>query len=126
MDTILEKAHLRLILLLTSITNRLAGIADHICISVAFSLSPRKYLSGKFCLSCLNNLCKAVSYSNHSTGCPLNLKHVCGKHPYISNRKPYYCVADWLPKTSCALQCKTNPGVPVYWHLLINPILPHG
>ena len=39
----------------TNEINKLASIAAQICISIAFSLSPRKYLSGKFCLSCLNN-----------------------------------------------------------------------
>src|SRR5450759_143554 len=56
MDTMFEKAHLRLILILTSVINKLASIAAHICISIAFSLSPKKYCSGKFCLSCLKVL----------------------------------------------------------------------
>jgi hypothetical protein len=55
-----EKAHLRLILILTSVINKLASMAAHICISIAFSLSPKKYFNGKFCLSCLKKLCKAL------------------------------------------------------------------
>src|SRR5699024_12581280 len=55
METILEKAQGRFILLLTRLSNRLANIAAQICISMAFSLSPRKYFNGKFCLSCLKS-----------------------------------------------------------------------
>ena len=43
----------------------LAISVHHICILIAFSLSPKKYLSGKFCLSCLNNssICHRCLYS---------------------------------------------------------------
>lgn len=53
MDTILENAHLRFILLLTNVIKRLDIIAAHICISIAFTLSPKKYFNGKFCFNCL-------------------------------------------------------------------------
>ena len=47
-DTRLENAQLRFTLLRTSVINRLASIAVQIWISMAFSLSPRKYFNGKF------------------------------------------------------------------------------
>ena len=59
-DTRFENAHLHLILLFTKVISRLANIAVHIWISIAFSLSPRKYFNGKFCFSCLKSLCKAL------------------------------------------------------------------
>lgn len=64
MDSIFEKAQLRFSLLLTRVINKLASIAAHICITMAFSLSPRKYFRGKFCLSCLksNSICHRFLY----------------------------------------------------------------
>jgi len=50
MDTMLEKAQLFFRLLLTKVISKLASMGDHIRISIAFTLSPRNYLSGKFCL----------------------------------------------------------------------------
>ena len=58
-ETMFEKAQLFLTLLLTRLTKRLANMANHIWISIALTLSPRKYFNGKFCFSCLNALCKA-------------------------------------------------------------------
>ena len=54
-----ENDQLLWILLLTRLINRLASIATQIWISMALTLSPRKYLSGKFCFICLKKLCKA-------------------------------------------------------------------
>ena len=59
-ETIFEKAQLFLTLLLTKLTKRLANMANHIWISIALTLSPRKYFNGKFCFSCLNKLWKAL------------------------------------------------------------------
>jgi len=36
-----------------TVISKLAIKAQYIWIFIAFSLSPRKYLSGKFCFSCL-------------------------------------------------------------------------
>lgn len=43
-----------------TITKRLMIKTHHIWIWIAFSLSPKKYFSGKFCFSCLKKLCKAL------------------------------------------------------------------
>jgi hypothetical protein len=54
-DVRFENAQLRLTLLLTNVMSRFASNAAQIWDSMAFSLSPRKYLRGKFCFNCLKS-----------------------------------------------------------------------
>ena len=55
-----ENDQLRFSLLFISVSSKFASSAAQIWISMAFSLSPRKYFNGKFCFSCLNSnsICK--------------------------------------------------------------------
>ena len=51
----LENAHRRFTLRLTTVSSRFAIRHTHICDSMALTLSPQKYFSGKFCFNCLNS-----------------------------------------------------------------------
>lgn len=66
----LENVHLRLIFLCIIVSNRFTISAHQIYILMAFSLSPRKNLSGKFCLSCLNRSSICHRFLQISAICP--------------------------------------------------------
>src|SRR5574344_1511995 len=62
-----ERLHLRLTCLLTTSISSHAIILTHICILMAFWLSPRKYFNGKFCFRRLNSvsICQRLRYTSH-------------------------------------------------------------
>ena len=72
-----DRLHLRFFTcFFTTCINNHAMRLTHIWIWIALQLSPRKYLSGKFCFSLLKSLCEASHNTNRQLKTDLNLRPI--------------------------------------------------